>query len=70
MLVVLILTPGSQATGATHQVCTRVEGAAFCRPLVYALMPCQAALYSGCLHLLSRLTIALLYLIGAKVKVK
>lgn len=70
MLVVLILTPGSQATEVTHQVCTHVEGAAFCRPLVYALMPPQITLYSGYLHLLSRLTIALLYLIGAKVKVK
>lgn len=69
MLVVLILSPGSRATEVTHQVCMHVEGAAFCRPLVYALMPPRITLYSGYLHLLS-LTIALLYLIGAKVKVK
>lgn len=48
----------------------RAEGAAFCRPFVCALKPHQISLCSGYLHLLSRLTIALLYLIGAKVKVK
>lgn len=70
MHVVLVLTTGSQAAGVTHQDCTCVEGAAFCRPFVYALMPHQIALYGGYLHLLSRFTITLLYLIGAKVKVK
>lgn len=68
MHVGLILTTGSRAAGVTHHVCTLVEGAAFCRPFVYALMPHRIALYSGYLHLLSRLTITLLYLIGAKVK--
>ena len=70
MRVVLILTPDSRANTVAHQVCTRVKGAAFCRPFVYALTPCRIALHSGYLHLLSFLTIALLYLIGARVKVK
>lgn len=64
------LHPGSWANTVPHQVCTWVKGAAFCRPFVYALMPCRIALCSGYLHLLSFLTIVLLYLVGARVKVK
>lgn len=60
MHVILILTSGSW----------RLRSAAFCRPFVSALAPRRIALCSGYLHLLSFLTIALLYLVGARVKVK